>query len=103
MSGDEYTIVERPYDPETMRKKRLREPEETIAMAREVAPRAVVHSEGHVSDNAARSAVKRIHAGQFGAWREYHGRLHAYVIPYDDGTWAVAVAWTEGENGNGEA
>jgi hypothetical protein len=97
------TIVDRPYDPEETRKKGLRSPDETIRLAYVEAkrarnmkdkPGAVVHSEGHTTQNAARSAVKRIHAGSFGAWRDFKGRVHAYVVPYDDSTFGVGVTWT---------
>lgn len=97
------TIVGRPYDPEETRKKGLRTPDETIRLAYDEAkrakaeksePGAVVHSEGHTTQNAARSAVKRIHAGSFGAWRDFKGRVHAYVVPYDDSTFGVGVTWT---------
>lgn len=103
MTTEDVTIVDRPYDPEETRKKGLRPPDETIrlayaeakrAKAANEAPGAVVHSEGHTSQNAARSAVKRIHAGAFGAWQEYKGRVHAYVVPYNDSTYGVSVAWT---------
>ncbi len=100
---EEITVVERPFDPSKTRKKRLRDPYETVAAAKREAvlaaregkePGAVIHSEGHTTENAARSAVKRIHSGQFSAWREYKGKIHAYVVPYDDDTHGVAVTWT---------
>jgi hypothetical protein len=97
MPADEVTIVDRPFEPSTTKKKSLREPHETVRLAREAAGRAVVHSEGHTTKNAARSAVKRIHSGQFSAWREFKGSLHAYVIDYDDDTFGVAVTWTGDE------
>lgn len=97
MPAEEVTVVDRPFEPNTTKKKSLREPAETVRLAREEKGRAVVHSEGHTTQNAARSAVKRIHSGQFSAWREFHGKLHAYVIPYDDGTYGVAVTWTGDE------
>lgn len=93
MPTEEVTIVERPYEPATTEKKSLRAPAETVELARRNPGQAVVHSEGHTTKNAARSAVKRIHSGQFSAWKEYHGRLHAYVIDYDDNTFGVAVTW----------
>ncbi|AWY07295.1 hypothetical protein SEA_ARACELI_56 [Streptomyces phage Araceli] len=94
---DEVTIVDRPYEPVTTEKKSLRTPAETVELARRTPGKAVVHSEGHTSKNAARSAVKRIHSGQFSAWKEFHGRLHAYVIDYDDDTFGVAVTWLTDE------
>lgn len=94
---DEVTVVERPFEPVATEKKSLRTPAETVALARREPGRAVVHSEGHTSKNAARSAVKRIHSGQFSAWKENHGRIHAYVIPYDDDTYGVAVTWLTDE------
>jgi hypothetical protein len=97
MPDEEVTIVDRPFEPEATKKKSLRAPAETVRLAREAEGKAVVHSEGHTTKNAARSAVKRIHAGQFSAWREYKGQLHAYVIPYDDHTYGVAVTWTGGD------
>lgn len=102
MATEDVTIVDRPYDPEETRKKGLRQPSETIELAYAEArrakqaqdePGAVVHSEGHTTQNAARSAVKRIHAGAFGAWRDFKGRVHAYTIPYDDSTYGVGVTW----------
>ena len=90
---EEVTIVDRPYEPRTTEKKSLRDPEETVRLARENPGKAVMHSEGHTTKNAARSAVKRIHSGQFSAWRRYHGRLHAYTVDYDDDTFGVAVTW----------
>jgi len=102
MADEEITIVERPFDPSTTRKKRLRAPAETVEAARKLAveaarkgeePGAVVHSEGHTTENAARSAVKRIQSGRF-LWGQWAGKIHAYVIPYDDGTWGVAITWT---------
>ncbi len=102
MPAEEVTIVDRPFEPETTKKKSLREPHETVELARQNPGRAVVHSEGHTTKNAARSAVKRIHAGQFSAWKEFHGKLHAYVIDYDDNTFGVAVTWTGDEAEQGE-
>lgn len=102
MADEEITIVDRPFDPAQTRKKRLRAPEETVKAARALAvdaakrgaePGAVVHSEGHTTENAARSAVKRIHSGRF-LWGQWHGKIHAYVVPYDDQTWGVAITWT---------
>jgi hypothetical protein len=92
-ANEDVVIVDRPFEPENTRKKSLRSPAETVRLAKEAPGRAVVHSEGHATQNAARSAVKRIHAGQFSAWKENKGRIHAYVIPYDDDTWGVAVTW----------
>jgi hypothetical protein len=97
----EFTVVDRPFNPAQTRKKRLRAPEDTVAEARRLAteagpdaePPAVVHSEGHTTENAARSAVKRIHSGRF-LWGQWTGKIHAYVVPYDDGTWGVAITWT---------
>jgi hypothetical protein len=106
----EFTVVDRPFDPSTTRKKRLRTPEETVRAARKLAaeaeargeePGAVVHSEGHTTENAARSAVKRIHSGRF-LWGQWKGSIHAYVVPYDDGTWGVAITWT-GPTGDDDA
>lgn len=94
MPTDEVTIVDRPFEPEVTKKKSLRSPAETVELARQNPGRAVVHSEGHTTKNAARSAVKRIHSGQFSAWKKFHGKLHAYVVPYDDDTFGVAVTWT---------
>jgi hypothetical protein len=97
------TVVTRPFDPESTRKKRIRSPEETVRLAQEAAaearergdePGAVVHSEGHITQNAARSAVKRIHSGKY-LWGQWAGKIHAYVVPYDDDTYGVAIAWTE--------
>ena len=102
MPTEEVTIVERPFEPQETMKKGLRTPEETVALARANPGRAVVHSEGHTTKNAARSAVKRIHAGLYSAWREHKGQLHAYVIPYDDGTHGVAVTWTGNDETGGE-
>lgn len=103
MAEDEnITVVDRPFDPGTTRKKRLRAPEDTVEAARRLAvkaakdgtePGAVVHSEGHTTENAARSAVKRIHSGRF-LWGQWKGKIHAYVVPYDDGTHGVAITWT---------
>lgn len=93
MPDDEVTIVDRPFEPHTTEKKSLRSPAETVRLARENPGQAVVHSEGHTTKNAARSAVKRIHSGQFSAWKEFHGRLHAYTVDYDDATYGVAVTW----------
>ncbi|QFG07949.1 hypothetical protein SEA_INTOLERANT_54 [Streptomyces phage Intolerant] len=97
MPAEEVTIVERPYEPTTTEKKSLRSPAETVELAKANPGQAVVHSEGHTTKNAARSAVKRIHSGQFSAWKENHGRLHAYVIDYDDDTFGVAVTWLTDE------
>lgn len=94
---EDVTIVDRPFEPEDTRKKSLREPAETVRLAKASPGKAVVHSEGHATQNAARSAVKRIHAGQFSAWRDNKGSIHAYVIPYDDETWGVAVTWLTDE------
>jgi hypothetical protein len=93
---DNVTVVPRPFEPDETRKKGLRKPHETVELAKSHPDEAVMHSVGHTSENAARSAVKRIHSGQFSAWREFHGKLHAYVIPYDDGSYGVAVTWTGG-------
>lgn len=93
MTTDEVTIVPRPFEPETTKKKSLREPAETVRLARANPGQAVVHSEGHTTKNAARSSVKRIHAGQFSAWRDFKGKIHAYVVPYNDDTFGVAVTW----------
>lgn len=97
MPADDVTVVDRPFEPEMTKKKSLREPEETVELAKANPGRAVVHSEGHTTKNAARSAVKRIHSGQFSAWKDNHGKLHAYVIDYDDHTYGVAVTWTGDE------
>lgn len=104
MTAEEVTVVDRPFEPVTTRKKSLREPEETVRLARENPGKAVIHSEGHTTKNAARSAVKRIHSGQYSAWKVNKGRLHAYVIPYDDDTYGVAVSWIgEGDGEEGAA
>lgn len=92
-TNEDVTVVDRPFNPDETKKKGLRTPYETVELAKEQPGKAVIHSVGHVSQNAARSAVKRIHAGQFSAWREYKGLIHAYVVPYDDDTWGVGVTW----------
>lgn len=94
---EEMVIVDRPFEPSTTRKKGLRHPGETVEAAKQHPGKAVIHSEGHQTKNAARSAVKRIHSGQFSAWKTNHGRLHAYVVDYDDDTYGVAVTWLEEE------
>lgn len=101
MPGEtEIEIVDRPFDPDTTRKKKLREPGETVALAQKHKGKAVIHSKGHTTENAARTAVKRIHSGQF-LWSEWKDQIHAYVVPEQDnpGHWAVAVTWIGDESG----
>lgn len=101
--GERIEIVDRPFEPDTTRKKKLRSPAETVQLAKEHAGKAVVHSKGHTTENAARTAVKRIHSGQY-LWAEWAGKIHAYVIE-DKGSpnhYAVAVTWTGGEEAPGK-
>lgn len=84
-------------------KKALRRPEATVKMAVESYPEWVVHSEGHVSRNAARTTQKYIR-GRKGMWSDYYEyNLKVEVFPDfpEDhekdpdgytGTWCVAVA-----------
>lgn len=90
--SDDYRTTE-PAEPEKSRKKSLRTPGETMRLAADVYPDFVVHSEHHATQNAARSAVKRIQAGK-GAWGEYPKRA-ARATPNADGkTWDVSVGFT---------
>jgi hypothetical protein len=63
-----------------------------MKMAADSYPEAVVHSAGHTTQNAARSAVKRIQAGE-GGWDRYPNRV-AFVRRNPDGkSWDVAVGF----------
>ncbi len=87
----DYRAVD-PADPEHTRKKSLRTPRESMKIAADIYPKAVVHSEKHASQNAARSGVKRIQAGE-GDWSLYPNRV-AFVRKNPDGiTWDVAVGF----------
>lgn len=91
MTSDEFRAVD-PIDPEQNRKKTLRSPYQTMQIAADVYPKAVVHSEGHVTQNAARSGVKRIQAGENG-WDLFPNR-NAFVRKNPDGkTWDVCVGF----------
>lgn len=79
-------------DFEANRKKSLREPYESMTLAAEAYPSAVLHSEEHLTENAARSAVKRIQAGE-GGWDAYPNRV-AFVQRNPNGAgWDVYVGF----------
>ncbi len=96
--GDSYDA-----DAAWVTKKALRRPKDTVAQAVENYPNYVVHSEGHVSRNAARTSQKYIRSRR-GAWEEFDEyNIHVAVFPdfpedfkelgpsgYE-GTWCVAI------------
>lgn len=76
-------------------KKAVRKPRQTVAEAVDAYPDGVVHSEGHRTRNAARSAQKRINLrkGAWAAFEEY--AIEAAVVNDAEGGWSVVVYVTD--------
>lgn len=74
--GDTYDA-----DAPWVTKKAMRRPKDTVRLAMDAYPDWVVHSEGHVSRNAARTSQKYIRARR-GAWEEFEEyNLEVQVFP----------------------